>query len=303
MLTLLFGSVITFLLLKRSTAVPLKVGTKDIRNHGLVVVTPSDLEFAQLRSKLTGKTATDELDLPYVFVKNMDTKRRVIAYTLKWEIPQENGRVITRTRSVCREDLLAGREGVVGADDLTLYPQTARLFSLGGFADGDEIPLTGGTKAVNKNAEAVSKIVQTGVPALINEQVNNTTLVTLSIDAALFDDGDFVGEDTTKQMERIQAQINAKRKIMKELFQRLKGGEAYSAVMKTLVERHERLSERETNPSPEPDTEEIQKRADKRYLDEILEMKRGFGSDELALRQFLWANYKDKYLAIRRVDH
>src|SRR5690349_13168189 len=125
MLILLFASVITFLLAKRSHIVRLKFRTNDIQNHGLVIVTPSDSEFAQLRSKLTGKPATEEMDLPYVFVKNMDQKRRVIAYTLKWEIPQADGRVITRTRSVCREDLLAGREGVVGADDLTLYPLTA----------------------------------------------------------------------------------------------------------------------------------------------------------------------------------
>jgi hypothetical protein len=154
--------------------VPLKFSTKDIPNHNLVIVTPSDSEFAQLRTKLTGKTATEELDLPYVFVKNMDQKRRVIAYTLKWSIPQANGQVITRTRSVCREDLLAGREGVVGADDLTLYPQTARLFSVSGFADGDEVSLTGDARVVNKNAEAVSNIVKTGVPARINEQLNNT---------------------------------------------------------------------------------------------------------------------------------
>jgi hypothetical protein len=302
-LVLLFVSVITFLLVKRSTTVPLKFSTKDIPNHNLVIVTPSDSEFAQLRTKLTGKTATEELDLPYVFVKNMDQKRRVIAYTLKWSIPQANGQVITRTRSVCREDLLAGREGVVGADDLTLYPQTARLFSVSGFADGDEVSLTGDARVVNKNAEAVSNIVKTGVPARINEQLNNTHSIAVSIDSALFDDGDFVGPNTTKHLERIEAQIQAKRKIMREVFQRLKGKETYSAVMKSLIERHEKLSKLEMGPSPEPDIEEIQRRSDKRYLDQILEMQRGFGSDELALRQFLWTNHKDRYLAIRKVDH
>ena len=302
MVTLLFALVITFLIVKRSPPVSLKFNIKDIRNHGLVIVTPADPEFVQLRSKLTGKTATEELDLPYVFVKNMDQKRRVIAYTLKWEISQENGRVMTRVRSVLREDLLAGREGVMGPDDLTLYPQTARLFSLGGFADGDEVSLTGAAKAVQQRAEMVSKLASTGVPGQINEQVNNSASIRLSIDGALFEDGDFVGENTTKQMERIEAQVKAKREIMRELFQRLKGNQPYSEVMKILSDRHETLSESETSPSAEEDTE-IQKRAHKRYLDEILEMKRGFGSDELALRQFLWTNYKDKFITIRRVDH
>jgi predicted CopG family antitoxin len=90
---------------------------------------------------------------------------------------------------------------------------------------------------------------------------------------------------------------------MREVFQRLKGKETYSAVMKSLIERHEKLSKLEMGPSPEPDIEEIQRRSDKRYLDQILEMQRGFGSDELALRQFLWTNHKDRYLAIRKVDH
>jgi hypothetical protein len=90
---------------------------------------------------------------------------------------------------------------------------------------------------------------------------------------------------------------------MRELFQRLKGGETYGDVMKSLVERYEVLSRSEPNPAKEADKEEIQKHADRRYLDEIVEMQRGSGSDELALRQFLWANYKDQFLTIRRVDH
>jgi hypothetical protein len=72
--------------------------------------------------------------------------------------------------------------------------------------------------------------------------------------------------------------------------------------MQSLQERSSSLSAYVIAPAHDASAEEITNYYKKACLDEILEMKTGFGSDELALRQFLWVNHKNQYLSVKKLD-
>jgi hypothetical protein len=242
---------------------------------------------------------------PQCFLKNLNSDKRVIAYTLKWEMVTQDGQVITRLRRASRNDLLAktGKEGLLSPDDTaTLLPQTARFFSLFGYADGQQVKLkgTGPDRPARDNRQLMKKIDETGAIGRINEQLKRTVSVTLSIDAALFEDGTFVGEDTTSHYHRMNAQVDVKKNLVQELGSRLKSGESYESVMNSIQERSSSLSAFVTTPAHDATAEQITKHYEKRSLDEILEMRAGFQSDEMALRQFIWVYHDAEYLKIRK---
>lgn len=294
---------ITFVFVKRSTAVPLKFNKKDLPQHGLVIVRQSDSEFEKLRSRLPYNAIGDDTGQPQCFIKNLNAHKRVIAFTLKWEMATNDGRVTTRVRRLSRSDVLVGKEGIPGPDDIaTLLPETARFFSFFGYGDGQPVDLkgTGPQLAARDNRELMKKLDEAGVLTHLNDQLRRTTSVTLSLDAALFDDGTLVGEDTTSHYHRIKAQADQKRDLVKEIYSRLKSGESYELVMRSIQERSSNLSAFSVTPADDATPEEITKHYEKRFLDEILEMRAGFGSDELALRQFLWVNHNNEYLKIRK---
>jgi hypothetical protein len=302
-LILISTLVITFVFVRRSRAVPLNFNKKDLPHHGLVIVRQSDLEFENLRSRVPDNSIGDDKGQPQCFLKNLNSDKRVIAYTLKWEMMTEDGQVITRLRRASRNDLLAGKEGQLSLDDTTtLLPQTARFFSLFGYADGQQVDLkgTGPDRSARDNRELMKKINETGAITRVNEQLKRTVSVTLSIDSALFDDGTFVGEDTTSHYHRINAQADVKRNLVKELSSRLKSGEPYESVMKSIQERSSNLEAFVMTPAHDATAEEITKHYEKKFADEILEMQAGFQSDELALRQFIWVNHNNEYLKIRK---
>ena len=296
--------VITFVFVRRSGAVPLKFNKKDLPQHGLVIVRQSDPEFETLRARAPHNSIGDDEGQPRCFVKNLDSNKRVIAYTLKWEMMTEDGQVITRLRRANRNDLLAGKEGQLSSDDTaTLLPQTARFFTLFGYLDGQQVDLKKALpdRSARDNRELMKKIEETGARTRVNEQLRRTVSVTLSIDSALFDDGTFVGEDTTSHFHRINAQADVKRNMVRELASRLKSGESPASVMKSIQERSSNLLAFVITPAHDATADEITKHYEKKFADEILEMRAGFQSDDLALRQFIWLSHDNEYMKIRKL--
>ncbi len=294
---------VSFLFVRRSTAVPLKFNKKDLPQHGLVIVRQSDAELEQLRMRVRSNAVGDDDGAPQCFIKNLNTHKRVIAYTLKWEMTTDDGRVITRVRRETRQDILEGKEGLPSSDErTTLLPQTARYFSLFGYGDGQQVDLKGIERdaPAQDNRELLRKVEESGVRGRLNAQLQHTVSVTLSIDGALFDDGNFVGDNTTSHYERMKAQADVKRSLVREIYRRLKNAESYESVMKSIQDRSSELSAFAMTPAHDAKPEDIIKHYQKLYLDQILEMKAGFGSDESALRQFLWVNYNNQYLTINK---
>lgn len=303
MLLVISVIVIHAVIAKRSGPVPtLKV--RDIREHGLVIVGRSDPDFESLKGVLSQEGVRLDLSIqPYVFIKNLGNKR-MIAYSLKWELLKDDGRVVTKTRSYAREDILMGKEGPEDPSDrIILRPNAARLFSLAGYGDGQEISLTPVSKTgASSDAEIPQKLEQTGLLTGVGKQLEHTVSVTVSLDGAFLEDGSFVGPNTTSFFERTSTAIDAKNHMVQEILRRLSQGDTPADVMKYLSAKADTLGEVNAPAGHRAKPEEIYQYEEKRFLDDALGIRAFAGDDELALRRILQYNKPTQHLNLRKVD-
>jgi hypothetical protein len=303
-LILLAISIVVFhtVLTKRSGQVSLKI--KDIREHGLVIVGRSDPDFESLNGTLSkGGVRLDLSIQPYVFIKNLGNKR-MIAYSLKWELLKDDGRVVTKTRSYSREDILMGKEAPEDPSDrIILRPNAARLFSLAGYGDGQEISLTPvSTTGAKSDTEMLQKLEQTGLLTGVGKELDHTVDVTVTLDGAFFEDGAFVGPNTSSFFERTSMQIDAKNHMVQEILKRLNQGDTPADVMKYLSAKADTLGEANSPAGQRAKPEEIFKSEEKRFLDDALGIRAFAGDDELAVRRILQYNKPTHHLKLRKVD-
>jgi len=303
-LILLAISIVVFytVLTERSGQVSLKI--KDIREHGLVIVGRADSDFESLRSNLSEKGVRLDLSIqPYVFIKNLGNKR-AIAYSLKWELLKDDGRVVSKSRSYSREDILMGKEAPENAnDEIILRPNTARLFSLFGYGDGQEIPLAAVSKTGRgSDTEMLQKLDQTDLVTRAGNELEHTVSVTVSIDGAFFEDGTFVGPNTTSFFERTSTKLDARNNMLEEILRRLNQGDTPADVMKYLKAKSDSLSESKPPPGRKAKSEEIYKYQEKKFLDDALGMGEATGNDEQAVRRILEYNKPTRHLKLRKVD-
>src|SRR6185295_19000980 len=91
---------------------PSRLNTRDLPQHNLRLIGPSDSEFRQMRDSLhrpKGRLFAERFQQPYVFLKNTGA-RPLVAYSLKWDLLRDDGRVITKVNSYSRLAVLKGKE-------------------------------------------------------------------------------------------------------------------------------------------------------------------------------------------------
>jgi hypothetical protein len=289
----IIAAVILILLTKRTSALPQTFNKRDLSQHGLVLVRHTEPEFQRLKTMLTNG-AIDETQQPYVFVKNLSSKR-VIAYTLKWELTKDDGRIIFKTRMNCREDILLGNEPPNDSPDMTLLrPQKARVFSLFAYADGFEVSLSNTSNSVadaEKGEDLSQALNTTGILASKTSELAHTTAITVSVDAALFDDGTFVGPNTTHYFERLQAQLGSKQDLVKELMKQYQDGKKPDDIV-SYVEAESTSLKKSARSKRTLDLtfEELYNSYREQYCDQILRIKEGTKDADRSLRQWIWLN-------------
>jgi hypothetical protein len=289
----IIAAVILILLTKRTSALPQTFNKRDLSQHGLVLVRHTEPEFQRLKTMLTNG-AIDETQQPYVFVKNLSSKR-VIAYTLKWELTKDDGRIIFKTRMNCREDILLGNEPPNDSPDMTLLrPQKARVFSLFAYADGFEVSLSNTSNSVadaEKGEDLSQALNTTGILASKTSELAHTTAITVSVDAALFDDGTFVGPNTTHYFERLQAQLGSKQDLVKELMKQYQDGKKPDDIVSYVEAESTSLKKSaRSKRTLDPTFEELYNSYREQYCDQILRIKEGTKDADRSLRQWIWLN-------------
>lgn len=114
-----------------------KVNAKDLPEHGLIIIRPSDPSFDSLAADLFKDVPNEEVESlkPFsVLIKN-ETDRTVVSQTIIWELTQTDGKKISLTKaSINSEALTEGKdyfEAVARTNlDNTIRPNSIQLFSL-----------------------------------------------------------------------------------------------------------------------------------------------------------------------------
>lgn len=216
------------LILRRTRAVDIAVNVRDLPEYGVRLVAASDPQFDGLAAAKLKNISPDSIESnkPFsVFVKNTG-KRDLVAYVLKWELVEADGSVRTHVSSDGNPNLLMGSAATSNPalmeSSPVVKPSGAKFCS---WVEPDPGQGLGSTSASTPAGSSDSGFLERaakggnkdGIRDYLQTQLRQGRSITISVDGAFFDDGTFVGPNTTGYYERIEAQVRAKRDLLEEM--------------------------------------------------------------------------------------
>jgi hypothetical protein len=194
---------------------------KDLPQHNLRLIGPSDPSFEErLRKELKGESneVVDTLKPFSVFLENKGG-RPVVAYLIQWCFSRADGSNQYYRKAVLNPQALMDGE--------TLSPELRRqsgrvehdstIFLSLLSADGGGILRTDVSPKEAEELKQGKRFDRSTLLQRFSAQAAQFTEITVSIDAAFFDDGAFVGPDTSNFFAQTKAVIDAKRDFLSEL--------------------------------------------------------------------------------------
>jgi hypothetical protein len=262
-----------------------KVHKKDLAEHGLVIIGPTDPSFdALLAAQLKGgPNEVIETLKPYSFFIENRSEQTVVAYTLQWCFTKADG------TNECHADSLTNPRALMDGGNLPdemieqsgrIKPHSTRFFSL-------ISPDGSGSLSVPANPEEVEQLKRGVSPdrgKLLQRyelELSKYSDVTFTIDGAFFDDGTFVGPDVTGFFGETKAMISARYDVLNEIMRGISNpGKTKEDVFKDLEAT---ANQPEVLLRPKSTFDDQYKYYKRSYAGEILRSRR-FVGDEKALQ-------------------
>lgn len=194
--------------------------SKDLPESGLSILLPSDPSFdGRLANVMSGESnETVNILKPFsIFLENKNNQA-VVAYMVKWCFTKSDGTANCHRKAYASPNALMEGESLseeVESRSGRIKPNSAILLSL--------VSPNSGSFRVSASREEAEKFKQGAkldrgeLLQRYNSELAKYTDVIVSIDGAFFEDGTFVGENTTGFYEQIKAQVDAKRDLLNEL--------------------------------------------------------------------------------------
>ncbi|MDQ3803896.1 MAG: hypothetical protein M3416_08730 [Acidobacteriota bacterium] len=226
-----------------STATGFKVGdrdfqaagtifnTKDLAEYGVTIVNPADPAYDAMVAGLSENKPNVMVEAlrPFsVFIKNT-SGRTVVAFALKWELMQPDGKIrIDESDNTALWSLTGGE--VSNMSEGVIRPGAA-WFSTPFHPEAPHVPPTrGGSDAARSEPEATEELNR------LREELAQYTNITVSLDGAFFDDGTFVGPDSTEFFAKVEAMRNARYDLLDSVKKNLTQGSPPDEVFGNLKE-------------------------------------------------------------------
>lgn len=224
-----------------------KIHIKDLRQHNLRLVGPSDPSFDErLRMELKGESS-DVVDVlkPFsVFFENKG-ERPVVSYLIQWCFTRADGSNQYYRKVVMNPQPLMEGENL--SEELRrqsgrIEPDTASFLSLLS-TDGKGMLQTEVSPKEAEEFRRGKKLDQSAQLQRFRAQAAKYAEITVSLDGAFFDDGTFVGPDTCNFFNQTKSVIDARRDLLNEIA----GGLSNSTMTRDALYR--RLQETASQPT------------------------------------------------------
>ncbi|SRR6266498_472381 len=203
--------------IRRGSGMQVRFNSRDLRENGVHIITSSDPSFDEIAAKHFRNRSPESLKPFSVFLKNSGA-RLALAYALTWELRNTDGRIISSNTVVYSEPgILMGNEIPKDLKHTTaIEPGSVRCFSRDSQIEADAVETIGEQDTVRKSSEGKAD-ASTDIRAMLAAELSHTTDVTVSLDGVVFDDGTFVGPNVTGFFEQMQALVNAKVDLLRDI--------------------------------------------------------------------------------------
>ena len=234
---LLFTVVSAFFSHSKSLAMDIQFNVKDLPEHGLRIIKPSDSSFdITLASSNLPDVSSEIIKSLSIFIQNTG-QHSVVAYMLRWELTDGNGKTVRYNQAYSSPLFLMEEWGIhkpVNYQGAIINPNSAKFFSLippekndlravGGYSGTqlNQSDLLQGSNQKPSREKTIKGLV---------EELNHLTSITVSIDGVFFDDGTFVGPDDTNFFAKFKARYDARRDLYKEVLLKIQSKEPVNKV-------------------------------------------------------------------------
>jgi hypothetical protein len=210
-----------FALARRSEMVSLKMHIKDLPEDNLRLIGPADPSFEQRLNKELKDEPNEVVNTLKPFSVFLENKGRstVVAYLIQWCFTKPDGSNQYYRKAVMNPQALMDGENLspeLRRKSGRIEPDSAIFLSLLS-TDGGGILRTEATATEAGQLKQGKRFDQSSLLQRFSAQVSKFSEITISIDAAFFEDGTFVGPDTTSFFNQTKAVIDAKRDFLNEL--------------------------------------------------------------------------------------
>jgi hypothetical protein len=243
-----------------------KFNIRDLAKHGISLIAPSDPILTGNRKPVTNN--------PYSIVLKNDSGRPIVGYSIKWEC--FDGTIESTNRDMSHDVRTSHILGVV----LTYGEESKRrtiLNMLQGVIRSHSNYFISEDTPARPLAEAVEDIGTQFDDAALAEIRAACPVMTVTLDGIFFDDGTFVGPDTTKFFDKVKTQLNARYELLKGVQNALQAGKDPNDIFREL----EQIRDREGQPQGgEMTTTELRSYFRNKYAQDVLGKREMWGSDK-----------------------
>ena len=221
----------------KSLAMDIQFNVKDLPEHGLRIIKPSDTSFdITLASSNLPDVSPEIIKSLSIFIQNTG-QQSVVAYMLRWELTDANGKTVHHDQDFSSPLFLMEEwepRKPVNYQGVMINPGTVKFFSLIPPEKNDLQTLgsySGSTlNQPNSFQDRDQKLSREKTIKALAEELNRITSITVSIDGVFFDDGTFVGLDDTNYFAKFKARYDARRDLYKEVLLKIQSKEPVDKV-------------------------------------------------------------------------
>lgn len=254
----------------RTSGMPTLFHKHDLAEHNITLITPLDSEFDSVAARHFKKRKPETLKPFSVFIRNSGS-RTLVAYLLTWKFVKNEGAVITKSMGYSEPAILMGEQMPVNSaikHTTAIEPNSVRCFTW----DSQIGPEIEGEEPRNSASNDNSGELQ----ALLEEQLSDATSITVSIEGAVFEDGEFVGSNLIF-LQQIQAVVNAKVDLLRELSE----ASGLNRVDEALESIRIKSEQPEVPPTEGFSPDQYYRHFQKAYAQEITGLSRAYGKDKV----------------------
>ncbi len=210
--------------IRKGHTMQVRFNKRDYPKHDIHIITSADPDFEVTASAYfktrPDKSGEDVLKPFSIFIRNSGN-RTVAAYMLVWQLVQTNGKVITSRTSYSEPAILMGEPMPTDPrfkHTQAIEPNAVRCFWWSAPIDAEGQGRIGNLQGPQQGQPQKSdNSIETAKRSQLTSELAQTTDLTVSLDGVFFDDGSFVGPNTTGFFETMQAIVNAKLDLLRDV--------------------------------------------------------------------------------------